>query len=141
MIEKLAVRIILAVVALLLAAALGGWAGFKVSESRHLDKITSQSAQITKLEAAKALNDDLAARESTYCKALDKAVAEQDARIAELGAQMAAHKAAAADARVESARLQREAAALLAKRPPAGADVCVAARAAFDNELRAERTE
>lgn len=141
--ERLAVKIIATLLAALLCAAGGGWAGFKVSESHHLDTITAQRAELAELKAAKTLADDLAEREAAYCGALDKAVARQDAVIAELGRLTEAHKAAAlaaaASARAESSRRQAEAAAVLASRPPAGADACASARTAFDEELRAER--
>ena len=143
MIESMAARILAALASTTLLVGLGGWIGFKVSESHHLNKITKLEGEVTKLKADKAVADDDAARKAKYCDALDAATAKQDEQIAELArqaeAQRVASEAAAAAARSESERLQAEAAKVGSSRAPAGVDACVSARNAFDEELRAER--
>jgi len=135
--EKFAAKIGAAIIAALVLAFLGGWAGFEWAESRSADKIAKLDGELAAAKAQKTLDDDMAARRDEYCDAIDGALTAQNDVIAELSQRALANQAAAADAaataREASERMQRTAAALLASRPPPGAEVCAAATADFDN--------
>jgi len=141
--EKAATKVLALILAVVLTLCTGGWVGHKISESHHLGKITKLESDLAAARSAEKLSDDLSNRFEKYCGAIDAATQKQDKAIAELDRQAKVHEAATAavtaQARKESATFQRDAASILAKRPPPGADGCTAASAEFDDELRAER--
>lgn len=127
----------------LLLMAIGAGCGYKIADYFKRERIEGLERDLADLKRQKELDDELSARRDSYCDAVDAASARQDERIDALVATAQAHKAAAAEvvaaAQASSRTMQAEAAKLIASRPPAGMDACVAAVQAFDDELRAER--
>lgn len=143
MFEKFAAKAGALAVIVLIALAVGGVIGDKVSDVQNGERIATLETQLGAARNAETLSTELAKRFSDYCGAIDAATQKQDAAIDALGKLAEAHEAAAAEAvaraRSDSAAFQRDAAVILGKPAPAGVDACAAASAEFDKELRAER--
>jgi len=128
---------------LVAVAVLSGLVGYKATAVIYGPEIAALKQQVkTAQDATDKANDrangfkksyeDLAATTKQQNDAVQKTVAaalerEQQAQVA------------IAKARADSKGYQAKAAAILLSKPPAGADECVAARDAFDLELKAER--
>lgn len=118
---------LLVAVAALLGA--GAWGGYSMARGHYEPKLAAANEQIGKLTAA---NSEMKA-----------AVERQNAAIADLQAE-AKRREQAATAAVQQAhkvavKNQSRAQAVLLLKPPPGVNQCVAAQAAFDDELRDER--
>ena len=122
--ETVAVAILAGVI-----AAAGFTAGYKHAQNTYVPKLDATEQELAKSRAeVSSLSASISAQNAEIEQA--KAQAEQRAK----EAQSAIVKAAEA-----SAQAQLAAQRILASRPPAGADECKAAQAAFDAELRQER--
>jgi len=120
------VRTLICVFCLLIAGLIGG---YTLTRNHYESLLAAANQEIGSLKSA---NLDMA-------DAVKKQNAAIDALQAEAKRRQAQAKISADKAKAESVQSQKRAQAVLLSKPPAGADMCEAARAAFDDELRAER--
>jgi len=117
--------------ALVALIGIGAAGGYAAARAHYESKLAKANRQIGALSAANTT--------------LGASVAKQNGAVVDLQAEADRRKQEAAQAwqqaRDAAAQYQRTAQALLLTKPPPGADECTAARAAFDDELRAERGE
>lgn len=122
-------RIVAALVAIVVLLGLGAAGGYKAARAYYEPKLTAANEQIGTLTTANT--------------ALKASVEHQNAAIADLQAE-AKRREQTATAAVQQAhkvavKSQTRAQAVLLLKPPPGVNQCVAAQAAFDDELRDER--
>jgi len=120
------VRTLVCVLCLLATGLLGG---YMLTRNHYESLLAAANQEIGSLKAA---NLDMA-------DAVKKQNAAIDALQAEAKRRQAQAKIATDKAKAESVQSQKRAQAVLLSKPPAGSDMCEAARAAFDDELKAER--
>lgn len=116
--------------------AVGAWLGYKATSAYYSPKVAALETQL------KAANERADSFEKSY-NAVAAAAQKQNDELTKLVAQANEReqtaKAAADKAKTESAGYQAQAAIILKSQPPAGANECAAASAAFDLELKTER--
>lgn len=129
-------RWLLWLTAVAIIAGAGAWGGHKATQAYYQPKIE-------KLETRAKAAEDRAKEFETAYNALAGATQRQNEAINKLRADAAERKRladiAVAKAKEESAALKVKATAIMGLKLPPGADECVAAREAFDIELRDER--
>ena len=124
------VQEVVAAVVLALVISAGGFAaGYNRAKNHYVPQLDAANAELAKVRAevtslSASIANQNAAIEQARKQAEDRAKAAQSA--------IAAAQEAASKADLTAQRI-------LASRPPKGRDECLAARDAFDEELRAER--
>jgi predicted nucleic acid-binding Zn-ribbon protein len=116
--------------------AVGIGLGYKATSAYYSPKV---DALETKLKAANERADSFEQSYNAVAAAAQKQNDELTKLVAQANEREQQAKAAADKAKTESAGYQAQAASILQSQPPAGANECAAASAAFDAELKTER--
>lgn len=110
-------------------AAAGAWGGHKATATHYKLKVAEAEARAVKLKSA---YDSMALARQRQNDAINQLQADAKAREKRAAQDVAQARAAAATSR-------DQATAIMGLKLPAGADECLEAREAFDDELRQER--
>lgn len=110
-------------------AAAGAWGGHKATAAYYKPKVAKAEARAAEFESA---YNSLALASQHQNEAINQLQADAKAREKRAAQEVAQARAAAATSR-------DQATAIMGLKLPAGADECLEAREAFDEELRQER--